>query len=128
MFEDLFARPSTIEKYRVAPLVEERVRYLQHRAASGSRPSSLRKLASVQLHLVHLLHLQQGEKVSVPRVELAAKAWARPGVHWYGCPASSVATKLFAGHALEWLRFLGWLEEPAKAQHSHVEEVTAFAA
>ena len=30
MFEELFAQPSTIERYRSAPFAEERLRYLQH--------------------------------------------------------------------------------------------------
>ena len=128
MFEKLYARPQTIEKYRAAPLVQERVRYIQHRAGSGSRPNSLRKLATAQLRLVQILDLRHGEKITVARVELAAKAWARLGTHWYGRPASPQATKWFANQVLGWLRFLGWLEEPEQVQHTHAGELTAYAA
>lgn len=127
MFEKLYKRPRTIQKYRAAPLCQERVRYLEHRAASGYALNSVTKLANVQLHLVQILDLRNEGKISVSRVEMAAKAWARLDIHWYGRPASPAATRWFQGQAFGWFRFLGWLEEPDRVEHPHAAQVAAFA-
>ena len=36
MFEDLFTRPRTIERYQAAPLAEDRLRYLIHSSSQGA--------------------------------------------------------------------------------------------
>ena len=50
MFEDLFIKPSTIERYRAAPLVEPRERYLR---------LSFPKTLSADLHDANLLSLDE---------------------------------------------------------------------
>ena len=57
MFDDIFF-PHTAERYRAAPLAEQRERYLVHLKATGARRSTLRKCANDQLSLVCLLNLQ----------------------------------------------------------------------
>ena len=37
MFNELFTKPQTIERYCGAPLLEERLRYLEFRARGGGR-------------------------------------------------------------------------------------------
>ena len=106
MFEDPFRTSKTIEKYQGAPLAQDCLRYLRHCAESGVRPQELAKIASVQLNLVRLLDLQEAGKVTVSQVGLATREWSWPGVHWYGRSASPLATTIFAGQALRWLRFL----------------------
>ena len=43
MFDDIFF-PHTAEKYRAAPLVEQRERYLVHLKSTGATRSTLRKV------------------------------------------------------------------------------------
>ena len=74
MFENLFERPHTIEKYRSAPIYEERLRYLVHAADSGAAPPTLYKIAYCQLNLVRLLDLREGETVTLPRLTAVADA------------------------------------------------------
>ncbi len=128
MFEELFTRPITIERYLAAPLAEERLRYLQHLRDSGARKGTLQKMATAQLWLVCLPDLREGHGVSVSRVEAAAREWSRPGLHRYGRPARPKARSVFIGRAIRWLRFLGRLDEPGKVRHPHTAEVAAFAA
>ena len=128
MFEQLFTRPGTIERYQTAPLAVDRLKYLIHCAQSGVGPNMLRKIAVSQLHLVHLLNLKEDEEVRVSRVEAAAREWSRPRVRRYNRPASLKATAEFAGRSARWLRFLGRLEEPKKVRHPHSAEVAAYAA
>ena len=58
MFEELFTKPNTIERYRAAPLVEPRERYLRHLAESGARRLTLRQIALDQVRLLHVLDLR----------------------------------------------------------------------
>lgn len=73
MFENLFTRGAILKRYRTAPLVEERLRYLMHCARAGARRKTLREVAAHQVNLVHLLDLRKGERVDVVRIEAAAE-------------------------------------------------------
>ncbi|MDE0050220.1 MAG: tyrosine-type recombinase/integrase [Rhodospirillales bacterium] len=126
MFETLFTRPGIAERHRAAPLLDERLGYLEHCAQGGARRQTLRKIAAHQFSLVRLLDLHEGERVNVTRVEAAADQWSLPGGRRCSRPASSEARKRFIGHAERWLRFAGLLDEPARARHAHAGEAAAF--
>jgi len=128
MFENLFTRGAILKRYRTAPLVEERLRYLMHCARAGARRKTLREVAAHQVNLVHLLDLRKGERVDVARIEAAAEQWSLPGGRRCSQPAAAQARQRFVGHAVRWLRFVDQLEEPCKPQHAHASEVAVFAA
>src|ERR1700730_7136094 len=71
MFEEIFF-PRTAERYRAAPLVEQRERYLVHLRETGVKRSVLRKYANDQLSLVRLLKLKEGRRVHLSEIEAAA--------------------------------------------------------
>ena len=128
MFETLFTDGSTIEKYRTAPLLDERLRWLEHCAESGARPHTLRRIASCQFHLARLLDLQAGDRIGITRVEAAAQQWSLPGVRRFSKHAKHDAHQWFVGHALRWLRFADmFAEEPCLPRHAHADEVAIFA-
>ena len=124
MFEQLFTDGPAIERYRAAPRLAERRRWLAHLAEAGARPKTLRSHAGHQLQLVCLLGPEAGERVGMARIEAAAEKWAqhdrrrlRPAGH-----------QEFVGRAVRWLRFAGLLEEePCPPRHAHEEEVGIFA-
>ena len=124
MFELLFTWPSAIERYRSAPLVEERLRYLAHCEQLGIKPETLCKIASHQLNLVRLLDLQDDEGLNLRRIEAGFRQWSSPEER----ESRPRARRRFFSHAERWLRFLGWLEEPEATGHSHTREVADFAA
>ena len=126
MFDELFTLPAFITKYEAAPLAEQRKRYLHHLREVGSCRSTLRKWANAQLNLVRILDLQEGDRVSIPRIEAAAAIWARPRGRRCDRAASTKARKQFASSGVQWLRFLGWLDEPERERHPHHAEVTIF--
>ena len=128
MFETLFTRPGIVGRNRAAPLLNERLDYLEHCARGGARRKTLRIIAAHQISLVRILELHQGERVSMARVEAAADHWSLPGGRRCRRPASSDARTRFIGHAVRWLRFADLLDEPAKARHAHVGEVATFEA
>lgn len=126
MFEDLFVKRGAIARYRAAPLLHERLSYLRHCAQAGARRSTLRSIAAHQTNLIRLLDFREGDRVSVSRIESAARRWSRPGGRRCGQVAKPEACRRFVGHAVRWLRFVNLLDEPVRAQHPHAGEVAAF--
>lgn len=125
MFEAIFF-PRTAERYRAAPLSEPRAHYLRHLNELGTCRTTLRKNANDQLSLVRLLDLREGVRVSIPQIEAAAAIWALPKGHRYARAASPNARTRFAGRGIQWLRFLGWLDEPEHKHHPHHAEIVIF--
>ena len=123
MFEQLFTDGPAIERYRTAPLLAERLRWLAHLAEAGARPKTLRGIARHQFQLVRLLGPEAGERVGMARIEAAASQWVRHGSRRHR-PASR---QQFTGRAVRWLRFVGLFEEePCRPRHAHADEVEIF--
>ena len=128
MFEELFTKPSTIERYQAAPLVEPRERYLRHLAESGARRLTLLQIALDQVRLLHLLDLREGEKVTVPQIEATAPEWNRARHHKLGNRrlATQKSTKRALSRVIRWLRFLSWLDEPNEPCKFGGAEIVAY--
>jgi integrase/recombinase XerD len=126
MFEEIFF-PKTAEKYRAAPLVEQRERYLVHLKGLGTTRSTLRKCANDQLSLVRLLDLKDGQRVIRAQIEAAAARWSQPRGRRCDRAASRETRERFVNHGVRWLDFLGWLDECVGDRHPHDAEVEAFA-
>jgi len=124
MFESLFTRPSVIARYRSAPLLEERIRYLAHCAQIGFKTKMLCEIGSYQLNLVRALGLHDGDDdLNLRKIG----AWCRRPSLPNDRILRSRASRLFFHHAEQWLRFLGWFDGPEVARPAHTYEVTAFA-
>ncbi len=128
MFEELFKRPCIVEKYWAAALPAQRSYYLRHLADFGAKRSTLRYVAVDQLHLVQVLGLTQRTKVNVSHIETAVHDWPWPGKPGGAAPAQPATIERFVGNSAQWLRFLGWLDEPEdEPPQLHTAEVAAFA-
>jgi integrase/recombinase XerD len=106
MFEEIFF-PRTAERYRAAPLVEQRERYLAHLRETGAKRLTLRKCANDQLSLVRLLKLKKGSRVRLSQIEAGTAVWSQPKARRCDRTASPKARTSFVNHAVRWLRFLG---------------------
>lgn len=126
MFDELFTIPAFVTKYEAAPLVEQRVRYLRHLKSIGSCRTTLRKRANDQLSLVRLLDMKEGDSVTIGQIEAAAAIWCLPNGRRCVRAASSKARERFVSCAIQWLRFLGWFDEPDRGRHPHHGLVTNF--
>ena len=121
MFENLYKDPATIAKYQRAPLLEDRERYLRSVVASVAVRDVARRVARAQLVLMPLLSLPDADiPIRLATVERSVQEWCRS--------RSRVSAADFRCHALRWLRFLGWLDEPPRDTHPHVRQVETFAA
>src|SRR5262245_16516948 len=111
MFKDLFTSPKAVGRYCSEPLLDERLRYLAHRAAQGSTRSSLRLTAQQQLAAIDYLHLQGCDLVTVKEIEAAADLWIcrRPQPHTHSAIDYRWARLRFISEARQWLSFLGRL-------------------
>jgi integrase/recombinase XerD len=124
MLESLFTRPSAIARYRSAPLLKGRLRYLGHCAQIGIKPETLRKIAFSQLNVACVLDLQDGDDdLNLRKIQAWYRQWSLPEDR----TSRPRARRRSFGHAERWLRFLGWLDEPKVASHAHTREVAAFA-
>ena len=128
MFEELFTNPNAIERYRAAPLLEPRERYLRHLAESGACRLTMRQIALAQVRLLQLLDLREGEKVTVAQIEAIAPEWDHTRLQKLGRRprTSRKSTKRGVSRATRWLRFLGWLDEPEKEPHPYSVELGVF--
>jgi len=125
MFEEIFF-PRTVETYRAAPLVEQREGYLIHLRKTGARRQTLRKCANDQLSLVRLLNLKEGSRARLSQIEAVTAIWSQPKGRRCDRSASSKAKARFVTHAVRWLRFLGWLDEPEREYHPHHAKLAIF--
>ena len=127
-FEELFTNPKTIERYRSAPLVEPRERYLRHLAEAGVSRLVLRVNALDQVRLLRLLNLRESEKVTIAQIEVLAEEWDRTRQNKLGhrLRTTPKSTKFALSRVTRWLRFLGWLDEPEEARHPYRVELAAF--
>ena len=124
MFEEIFF-PRTAERYRAAPLVEQRERYLVHLKETGARRSTLRKCANDQLSLVRLLNLKEGDRSAAFRRSRPRRRCGRSrrGAGATGLRRPRRATR-FVNHGVQWLRFLGLARRTrTMSHHPHDAEV-----
>lgn len=127
MFHQLFERPHAIRRQRTSPLLDERVRYLKHRAEQGVVRSTLRKIAFYQLIVIEYLRLDKKRRVTPEQIETAAIRWAR---HQMRNPRlkgtfSQLSRKRFFWKAMNWLHYVGRLKLPPAPPVP--PQITAFA-
>ncbi len=127
MFSKLFTKPQTIERYSDAPLLQERLRYLEFRAGEGAARSTLHRIAHHQLCAIQLLGLHDRVRVGMARLENAARRWPFPGTRRRRLRALGKGRAEFIGCTAHWLRFAGLFEEPQAKRHVHVDKVDAYA-
>ena len=73
MLASLFKYPAVLARHRNAPLLEERERYLQHRAEQGCAPYTLLRIARELLHVIQLLDIHSTPAVTTQQIEVTAK-------------------------------------------------------
>lgn len=64
----------------------------------------------------------------VSPIEAVAAIWSQPKGRRCDRSASPKARTRFVSHAVRWLGFLGWLDEPEEVRHPHGAEVDAYEA
>lgn len=129
MLERLFERPHALARQRAGPLLEERLRFLEHRAGQGMARRTLRETAVYLLVVARSLRLAERPADLISRSEIERQARLHATVSDTGKTSElSPAQYRFYRHAVRWLRFLGRLQPtPAPAPHPYDQEIATFA-
>lgn len=112
MFEKIIKRSYYRQRHLDAPLLDERIKYIQYWADKGRSLSSLKAIANYLLRVVEFLHLKTRRVVTLKEVKSAAKGW---GSYQYNHPQkrakfSKCGEERFTWYAIDWLKNLKWLE------------------
>jgi integrase/recombinase XerD len=107
-----FRRHTAIRRHLDAPLVRERVAYLQFQLERGVRPKSVGDTAALLLHVVRLLAMETPRYISRSELKQAGNIWAQETPK-YGSPlANGNSARRFVTAGRGWLRFHGLYNVP----------------
>lgn len=115
IFNRIFERRKALQNHVNAPLLEERVRYLQKWADNGATLSTLRYIAHYLLGIIDYLKLETKEVITPKEIQEAADRWAgRSTGHIFMRPQafSHISMMRFKSVATGWLDMLGRLRYP----------------
>src|SRR5215472_8606667 len=123
----ILEEPSARKRFRVAPCLEERERYLLHLMRRGYGPAYLRTVSSFLLRIIEFLRLTTLRTVEPEEIEQAALAWAAyRGPDRRGVKVTGNTAVRFPRMAKNWLRFHGRLAAAAVPVHPYEKEITDF--
>ncbi len=128
MIEDIILEElSARKRFRTAPCLEERERYLLHLMRRGFGPAYLRTVSFFLLRIIEFLRLTTLRMVELAEIERAALAWAAyRGPDRRGVKVMRNTAVRFPRVAKNWLRFHGRLAVPTAPPHPYEKEVTDF--
>jgi site-specific recombinase XerD len=127
MFDQLFNCTKTVVRHRSSPLLDARVRFLQHCQDVGSPRETLRGKAHELLVIIDQMNLQAEGAIRLKDIETAAHRWAYRQPSHYKLKDAEEVRKRFVRVAKQWFKFLGRLETPPLPEYQHfVKEFAAY--
>ena len=123
MFNKLFKSADAVARHQSAPLLQERLRFLEYLAKAKLSAATIRMAAQYLLVVTDQLRLarRHSEVVQAAEVEAAAIRWSKRRL-----TRNRHSRHRFVGHATRWLQFLGrWTVTPPA--HAYVAQVSAYA-
>ena len=127
MFDQLFNCAETVARHQSSPLLEARVRYLQHCCDVGSPRGTLRRKAHELLVIVDQLNLQPEGAIRPEDIEAAARRWAYRQPSHFKLKDAEKARRHFVRSAKRWLGFLGRLQtSPVPEYQRFIDEFATF--
>ena len=131
MLQDLFEYRSVRERHQRAPFLEERERYLQHKAAQGCARQTLIRIAR-ELFCVSRSFCGEGSALSktpAEEIERHAIEWAQKQCSNGRAESPRWSRNYFIAQATDWFQFLDLLSEAATESpwfSSYIEEFAKF--
>lgn len=127
LFNQLFERHHALKRQTTAPLLQERLMYLQHRADSGAKKCTLRRIAQYLLLIMDYLHFFSLRMISLKEIERAAEKWAaneaiKRRVNHY----SKFARARFIYDASQWFDMLDCLKKQSKPPVPFQEQLDKY--
>ncbi|MDO6432604.1 hypothetical protein Q4E93_18505 [Flavitalea sp. BT771] len=110
LFNRLFERRHTRKRLTSAPLLQERLLYLQYWDNLKARDGTLRRMAQYQLLIMDLLRCHTIRKISIHEIEKAAERWAKnEKVRRRDNTYSRYSKRRFIYDAVSWFKMLDCL-------------------
>jgi integrase/recombinase XerD len=126
MFDQLFSRPRAVQRYVSAPLLQPRLRYLEHCAAQGATSATLKMIAFYQRALCGSIDLEAVGPFRLEQISAAADRWTSRTPPHHAHTNGTASKVAFVSVAMGWLGFLGRVERPKCAEHPCARHVAAF--
>jgi integrase/recombinase XerD len=129
MFDQFLKQPHALAAHHNGPLAEERRRYLAHCAEQQMSRHTLRAIVSYTLLIAKALRLAKrpGELITRAEIEAAANRWvSRRSKGSRVRKNRRLGVRVFTGHAVRWLSFLGRLQVPAAVRQPYADQVSEF--
>ena len=133
MFNQLFPYPRVAGRHQNGPLADARLCYLDHLAAQGAAPLTLRNTARELLVIAREMCWDGSGKVNLEQIAAAANHWAtrpqHPLQHGRRTQNAEGARAFFMLIARRWIRFLGCLsesEEPVSPGYVHSADFAMY--
>ena len=99
-----------------APMLEERIAYLEHMETQGICPDSIQYMSCLQIHAIGMLNLQDGHTVTWEEIENAAKSWqGQTSKNGRGCSNLLLKKHIFKQRIVNWLVFMNRMEDAASS-------------
>lgn len=122
LFNKIFERRKARQRHTSAPLLEQRLMYLQYWSNNGAVDNSLRRIAQYLLTVMKYLHLYTPRMVSREEIEKAAGRWSKcKNIRRRKNNDSKCARARFLSDALGWFEMIGWLKK-SEEKHFPFEE------
>lgn len=129
LFNKIFERRHALRRHTSAPLLKERLMYLQYWDDNGSPKGNLKGTAEYLLIVMNYLNFYQLRMVSPNELEKAADLWAsNEDIKRRGSNYSEIAKARFARTASGWFDMLSCLEKPIKPTIPFDEYLTQYVA
>jgi integrase/recombinase XerD len=113
MYDGVFKRRSTIARHATAPFAQERARYLDYCELRGDSHSLKLSKAYDLLWVARKLALSGDLRLTIDQVRALVDCRNDKGSGGHNLQLVSTRKRLIS-HACAWLRYLGYLQEPAE--------------
>jgi integrase/recombinase XerD len=128
VFETLFKYPSVVARHRTGPSAEARERFLKHCLGQGLSGATVLRHARELLVIAERIDITNCKTIGLSAIEAAADGWARDQHRRHRVQSRQWSRKLFLQTAMNWLHFLGCLEEPQPKFDPFADRLADFAA
>lgn len=115
LFNKIFERRKALRRHTAAPLLKERLMYLQYCADNGTTEGNLRRISQYLLIVMQYLNFNEPRTVSISEIEKAADSWANnEKIYRRENEYSKFAKARFIRDASAWFEMLDCLKKKEK--------------
>lgn len=124
----IFERGGILKRHATAPLLKERLLYLQFWHENGAPIGTLRHIAQYLLRVIEYLNLENKKTITIDEIRKAAHAWSRDQANHpkRKDTSSDFAQMRFLRHATSWLNMLGYLQQPTENPPPFSNKLTSY--